>query len=62
VATARRNHSIAGQKRALPDPETVSLSEAGQNLRHCAGASTCACADSGALCRSLRWRRHRSLD
>src|SRR5215467_6399962 len=28
VATARRNHSIAGQKRALPDPETVSLSEA----------------------------------
>ena len=28
VATARRNHSIAGQKRALHDPETVSLSEA----------------------------------
>jgi DNA invertase Pin-like site-specific DNA recombinase len=28
VATARRNYSIAGQKRALPDPETVSLSEA----------------------------------
>jgi DNA invertase Pin-like site-specific DNA recombinase len=28
VATARRNHSIAGQKRALPDPESVSLSEA----------------------------------
>jgi hypothetical protein len=28
VATARRNHSIAGQKRALPDPERVSLSEA----------------------------------
>src|SRR5215469_4675986 len=28
VATARRNHSIAGQKRALPDPETVSLSQA----------------------------------
>ena len=28
VATARRNHSIAGQKRALPDPEKVSLSEA----------------------------------
>jgi transposase-like protein len=28
VATARRNHSIAGQKRALLDPERVSLSEA----------------------------------
>ena len=28
VATARRNYSIAGQKRALPDPERVSLSEA----------------------------------
>jgi hypothetical protein len=28
VATARRNHSMAGQKRALPDPERVSLSEA----------------------------------
>ena len=28
MATARRNHSIAGQKRALPDPERVSLSEA----------------------------------
>jgi hypothetical protein len=28
VATARRNHSIAGQKRALPDPDTVSLNEA----------------------------------
>jgi len=28
VATARRNNSIAGQKRALPDPEKVSLSEA----------------------------------
>jgi len=28
VATARRNHSIVGQKRALPDPERVSLSEA----------------------------------
>jgi len=28
VATARRNHSIAGQKRALPNPERVSLSEA----------------------------------
>ena len=28
VATARRNHSIAGQKRALSDPQRVSLSEA----------------------------------
>ena len=28
VATARRNHSIDGQKRALPDSERVSLSEA----------------------------------
>jgi DNA invertase Pin-like site-specific DNA recombinase len=28
VATARRNHSIAGQKRALPDPDRVSLNEA----------------------------------
>ena len=28
MATVRRNYSIAGQKRALPDPETVSLSEA----------------------------------
>src|SRR5207244_10887523 len=28
VATARRNHSIAGQTRALHDPERVSLSEA----------------------------------
>ena len=28
VATARRNHSIAGQKRALPDPQRVSLSQA----------------------------------
>jgi DNA invertase Pin-like site-specific DNA recombinase len=28
VATARHNHSIAGQKRALPDPDRVSLSEA----------------------------------
>ncbi len=28
VATARRNHSIVGQKRALPDPEKVSLSQA----------------------------------
>src|ERR1700757_1539533 len=28
VATARRNHSISGQKRALPDPERVSLNEA----------------------------------
>jgi len=28
VATARRNHSIAGQKRAVPDLESVSLSQA----------------------------------
>jgi DNA invertase Pin-like site-specific DNA recombinase len=28
VATARRNHSIGGQRRALPDPERVSLNEA----------------------------------
>jgi hypothetical protein len=28
VATARRNHSIAGQQRALPDLERVSLSQA----------------------------------
>ena len=28
VATARRNHSIPGQKRASPDPERVSLNEA----------------------------------
>jgi hypothetical protein len=28
VATARRNHSIAGQRRALADPERVSLSQA----------------------------------
>jgi hypothetical protein len=25
VTTARRNHSIAGQKRALPDPDRISL-------------------------------------
>jgi hypothetical protein len=28
VATARRNHSILGQKRAIPNPGTVSLNEA----------------------------------
>jgi hypothetical protein len=28
VATARKNHGIAGQKRALPDPEKVSLNVA----------------------------------
>ena len=28
VATARRNHCIAGQRQALPDPERVSLSQA----------------------------------
>src|SRR5579864_5517580 len=33
VATARRNHSIAGQKRALHDPERVSLSEAARMRR-----------------------------
>ncbi|MBV8705895.1 MAG: recombinase family protein [Acidobacteriaceae bacterium] len=33
VATARKNHSIAGQKRALPDPETVSLNEAARLCR-----------------------------
>lgn len=37
VHTARRNHSIAGQKRALPDPERVSLNEA---ARIC-GVSSC---------------------
>ena len=33
VATARKNHAIAGQKRALPDPETVSLNEAARLCR-----------------------------
>ncbi|MGE5736284.1 MAG: recombinase family protein [Acidobacteriota bacterium] len=33
VATARRNHSIAGQRRALPDPDRVSLSEAAKICR-----------------------------
>lgn len=28
VGTARKNHSITGQKRALPDPERISLNEA----------------------------------
>lgn len=28
VAAARKNHSITGQKRALPDPERISLNEA----------------------------------
>jgi hypothetical protein len=28
VATARRNYSISGQRRALPDPERISLNEA----------------------------------
>jgi DNA invertase Pin-like site-specific DNA recombinase len=28
VATARQNHSIGGQKRALPDPDRISLNEA----------------------------------
>lgn len=33
VATARRNHSIAGQKRASPDPDRVSLNEAARLCR-----------------------------
>ena len=33
VATARRNHSIVGQKRALPDPDRISLSEAARVCR-----------------------------
>jgi DNA invertase Pin-like site-specific DNA recombinase len=33
VATARRNYSIPGQKRALPDPERVSLNEAARVCR-----------------------------
>ena len=33
VATARRNHSIAGQKRALPDPDRISLTEAARICR-----------------------------
>jgi hypothetical protein len=32
VATARRNHSIAGQKRALPDPERVSFEPSRANM------------------------------
>jgi hypothetical protein len=36
VATARRNHSIAGQKRSTPDPEILSM---GQAAKHC-GVST----------------------
>ena len=32
VATARRNHSIAGQKRAKPDPDILSM---GQAARYC---------------------------
>jgi excisionase family DNA binding protein len=32
VATARRNHSIPGQRRALPDPDRISLSEAARML------------------------------
>src|SRR5438093_11669192 len=37
VATARHNHSIAGQKRALPDPYRVSLNEAARlcGVSHC---------------------------
>jgi DNA invertase Pin-like site-specific DNA recombinase len=33
VATARKNYSIAGQKRALPDPDRVSLNEAARLCR-----------------------------
>ena len=33
VATARRNYSIAGQRRALPDPDSVSLNEAARLCR-----------------------------
>src|SRR5579863_10501774 len=33
VATARRNHSIAGQRRALPDPDRISLTEAARICR-----------------------------
>ncbi len=33
VATARRNHAIAGQIRALPDPDRVSLNEAARICR-----------------------------
>lgn len=33
VATARKNHSITGQKRALPDPERISLNEAARLCR-----------------------------
>jgi hypothetical protein len=32
VATARRNHSIPGQRRALPDPDRISLSQAARLL------------------------------
>lgn len=33
VATARKNHAIAGQRRALPDPDRVSLNEAARLCR-----------------------------
>src|SRR5271166_5640168 len=33
VATARRNYSIAGRRRALPDPDSVSLNEAARLCR-----------------------------
>jgi hypothetical protein len=33
VATARRNHSIPGQQRAIPDPEVLSLNEAARSCR-----------------------------
>src|SRR6516164_9053521 len=40
VATARKNHSIAGQRRALPDPERVSLNEAARLCRESPFART----------------------
>ena len=33
MATARRNYSIPGQKRAIPDPDSVSLNEAARICR-----------------------------
>src|ERR1700752_3874639 len=37
VATARKNHSIPGQKRALADPDRISLNEAARlcGVSHC---------------------------
>jgi hypothetical protein len=39
VATVRRNYSISGQRRALPDPERVSLSEAARLASSASGTS-----------------------